>query len=259
MRSMLKLRTNLVHLNSHAQDLQWREWELLKRKLLKRIKRTLRQLTKKYMDKRIPLPMKMSPRLFLQNQPWVRLAACKLSLLKRSSLDSIHQKVFFLKFQHSPKLMTLSTFQISSMSIPMLSITDNLFAEKFLDQLLFFPIWATKTSLFQCQLPKRKALKPILFLDNTTEKSCLLPMKMELSSKTVKKSSTAGSLKILWAKNFKRKSRLKLVQIKTKSSSSLWKLPRTNWPRELFLSSISKWKRNQISIKSNLTTKAQRS
>lgn len=258
MRSMLKLKANLVHLNSHAQDLQWREWELLKRKLLKRIKRTLRQLTKKYMDKRIPLPMKMSPRLFLQNQPWVRLAACKLNLLKRSSLDLDHQRVFF-KFNQWPKSMTPLTSQTSSMLIPMSSITDNLFAEKFLDQLLFFPIWATKTSLFQCQLPKRKALKPILFLDNTTEKSCLLPMKMELLSKTVKKSSTAGSLKILWAKNFKRKSRLKLVQIKTKSSSSLWKLPRTNWPRELFLSSISKWKRNQISIKSNLTTKAQRS
>jgi len=204
------------------------------------------------------LPMKMNLRSFRQSQPWVRLAACKLNLLKRSSSDARHQRVFYLSILPSPNAMNTSTSPISSTSIPMSSITDNLFAEKFLDQLLSLPIWATKINLSQCQSPKRKPLKPIPFSDNTTEKNCLLLMKMEHKSKTVKMSLTVGTLRILRVKNCKRKSRLRLVQIKIKNSSLLLKLQRTNWPRESYLSSMLKLKRNQSLLKSNLTTKALR-
>ena len=90
MRLMLKLKTNLVHLNSLAQDLQLREWKLLKKKLPKRIKRTLKQHTKKCMVK---IMTRMNLRSFLQSQRWVKLAACKLNSHKRSSLVARHQRV----------------------------------------------------------------------------------------------------------------------------------------------------------------------
>jgi len=258
MRLMLKLRINFLHLNNHVQDLQWRGWEHSNKKLSKRTRKISRRLIKKFTEKMLP-HLTMNLRSFRQSQPWARPMECKLNLLKRSSSDSIHQKVFFLKLQPLPKLMTLSTFQMSSTSIPMWSITDNLFAEKFLDQLSSLQIWATKTNLSHCQLPKKTASKLIPFSDSITEKSCLLLTRTEPLSKTVKMSLTVGSLKTQWAKNYKRKSQLKLVQVRIKNSSLLLKLQRTNWPKESYLSLMSKWKSNQSSIKSNLITKAQRS
>lgn len=93
-------------------------------------------------------------------------------------------------------------------------------------------------------------------LGNTTERNYLLLMRMDHLSKIVKMSSTAGSLKTHRVKNYKKRSRSRLVQIKAKNSSSLSKLLRTNWQRELSLSLIFKWMKSQSLIKNNLIIRA---
>ena len=134
MRLMLKLRVSLAHLSNHAQNLQSKEWEHLNKKLNRKIKKILRRLIKKFMVKKHLLLM-TNPRLYPQNQPWVRQVECKLNLPKKSNLVLNLQRVFFLKHLNSKRIKTKLIFQMWLISIPMSLITGNLFAEKFLVQL----------------------------------------------------------------------------------------------------------------------------
>jgi len=177
MRSMLKLNKILAHQSSLVQNLQWREWKLSSKKLSKKTKKTLKIPIKKLTNNTLKLLIMMKS--FHQNHPWARLPACKLNLHKRSSLVSSHQRVFLLKLLSYLKMKTELILPIFLMLIPMLSIMGNLFAEKFLVQLLSFQIWVIKTNSYPCQLPKRKHSKLTKFLDNTIERNCLLPMKTE--------------------------------------------------------------------------------